>query len=254
MVRQDATAGASLNIKGTPRIYINGKLYRSGTSAEAMARAIEMALGASAADAAKSAAALKETEVIDTEIPADVPLSRNITYGSHPFSIDTFEASIKDGKAYVGKHEIPAIRVSWFEAKAACEAAGKHLCTEEEWLTACQGAPTKDDDHSGHLTDDLIEGTAYPYGDYHEDGRCWEDKDRDGFRPVYTGEMPGCVSKDGVYDLTGNVEEWVGDSPENAVLLGGAWDTPEDHARCYRANDTFGPGYGSPHTGFRCCN
>jgi formylglycine-generating enzyme required for sulfatase activity len=54
--------------------------------------------------------------------------------------------------------------------------------------------------------------------------------------------------------LTGNVEEWVGASPEQAVLLGGAFDTTEDHARCYRRNDTFGPGYASLRTGFRCCS
>lgn len=253
-VRTDASAGAGLGIKGTPRIFIDGKLYRSGTSAEAMARAIEVALGADPTTAAQSALAMKETKETIADIPADVPLSRSITYGDHPFSIDTFEASIKDEKAYVGKHEIPALRISWFEAKAACEAAGKRLCTESEWLTACQGATAKDDDHNGSFSDDLIEGTAYPYGDYHEDGRCWDAHDRDGFRPVYTGEMPGCATHDGVYDMSGNVEEWVGDSPEHAALLGGAWDTPEDHARCYRNNDTFGPGYGSPRTGFRCCS
>ena len=70
----------------------------------------------------------------------------------------------------------------------------------------------------------------------------------------YTGEMPGCVTATGVYDLTGNVEEWVGDPPAKAALLGGAWDTSEDHARCYRRNDSFGAGYASPRTGFRCCS
>ena len=39
----------------------------------------------------------------------------------------------------------------------------------------------------------------------------------------------------------------------DAVLLGGSWDTRRDHARCYRRNDTFGPGYANRRTGFRCC-
>ena len=72
-------------------------------------------------------------------------------------------------------------------------------------------------------------------------------------RPVYTGEMPGCATPEGVYDLTGNMEEWVGETPESAVLLGGAYDTSDDHARCYRRNDTFGAGYANQRTGFRCC-
>ena len=51
-VRHDASVGASLDIHGTPRIFVNGNLYRSGSSAEVMARAIEVALGAPTRDTA----------------------------------------------------------------------------------------------------------------------------------------------------------------------------------------------------------
>lgn len=44
-VQRDGTLGRALDIRGTPRIFIDGELHRSGTSAEAMARAIERALG-----------------------------------------------------------------------------------------------------------------------------------------------------------------------------------------------------------------
>jgi len=253
-VEHDAEVGSSLDIHGTPRIFIDGKLYRSGTSAEMMAKAIEVALGASPEDAAKSAGTLQDTDAPIVAIPADVPAMRSLTFGDLSFKMDTFEAGITDGKATSGKHQIPSIRTTWFEAKAACEGAGKRLCTEEEWVSACQNARAVDENHNSEFADDQIEGTAYPYGDYHLDGRCWDAHDADGFRPVYTGEMPGCATPTGVYDLTGNVEEWVGDSPAHAALLGGAWDTTEDHARCYRRNDTFGPGYGTPRTGFRCCS
>lgn len=260
-VKADATVGASLGIKGTPRIYLAGKLYRSGTSAEAMARAIEQALGAEPSAANSAAAKLHDNTTTVQPIPADVPAMRTIDAGGLKFKIDTFEAGIQDGKATVGKHQLPAIRSSWFQAKAACEAAGKRLCSEEEWVTACQGARAADENHNGQFADDMIEGTAYPYGDYHDPAACWDGHDRDGqqrpesdpWRPVFTGEMPGCVTPTGVYDLTGNVEEWVGTTPENAALLGGAYDTPDDKARCYRRNDTFGAGYANPRTGFRCC-
>lgn len=256
-VRHDAEVGGQLHIHGTPRIFINGKLYRSGTSAEAMGRAIEAALGA---DAGPSRIAdLRDADVAVEPIPADVPATRTVHGEDADFQIDTFEAAIVDGKAISGQHNVPALRVTWHEAKAACEAAGKRLCTEQEWVTACQGAPAKDDNGNGLYADDLIEGTSYAYGDFHEPGRCWEGKDSgaapDGsmWRPVYTGELPGCRSQGGVYDLTGNVEEWVGDSPDRAVLLGGAFDTKDDKARCYRRNDTYGPGYASLRAGFRCC-
>ncbi len=258
-VRADADVGGKLHIHGTPRIFINGKLYRSGTSAEAMARAIEAALGEAGPS---KAASLRDTAADVAPVPSDVPAMQTISAGS-TFKIDTFEAAIVDGKAVSGKHNIPSIRTSWLDAKSACDAAGKRMCTESEWVAACQGAAAIDDNGNGELADDMIEGTAYPYGDFHDKTRCWDGRDAEGagtapdgtpWRPVYTGEMPGCVTPTGVYDLTGNVEEWVGETPDKAVLLGGAYDTSEDHARCYRRNDTFGAGYANPRTGFRCCS
>ncbi|MCB9662736.1 MAG: thioredoxin domain-containing protein [Alphaproteobacteria bacterium] len=261
-VQQAAQDGAAVDSHGTPRIWIAGQLYRSGSSAEQMARALELALGRSGADAARNAAKVREDDDEVRPVPVDGPGMQRIAHGDHVFLIDTFEASLADGAAQEGKHRIPATRMSWFAAHDACEAAGKRLCTEAEWVTACQGAVAVDDDHDGQTADDLIEGNAYPYGDFHAPGRCWEDhRDPPGlpegqatpWRPVYTGELPGCVTPDGVYDLTGNVEEWVGTTEGEAVLLGGAFDTPDDKARCYRRNDTFGAGFANLRTGFRCC-
>jgi protein-disulfide isomerase/uncharacterized membrane protein len=261
-IRASGQEGADAGVHGTPRIWIGGQLYRSGASAEQLAKAVADALGRSAVALADD----RQDAPAPTSIPADVPAMRRVKTGDLDFWIDTFEASVADGAARSGRHEVPGVRMSWFAAKDACEAAGKRLCTEQEWIAACQGAAPVDDDRDGEFADDMIEGDAYPYGDFHAPGRCWEDHPArptatlageppptEAWRPVYTGEMPACVSRDGVYDLTGNVEEWVGATPETAVLLGGAFDTPEDKARCYRRNDTFGAGYASLRTGFRCC-
>ncbi len=253
-VRGDSAAGKSVDAHGTPRIFINGKLYRSGNSAEQMARAIEIELGTSAAEATAKARQMGSERIPVKPIPPDVPEMSEIKLGAMHFMIDTFESGLTDdGKATTGKHVVPGVRMSWYAAKDACEAAGKRLCSEKEWIAACQGAEPVDDNGNGQFSDDLIEGTAYPYSDYHERGRCWDDRNRDTERPVYTGEMPGCVTPQGVYDLTGNVEEWVGTEAGNAVLLGGGYDTSKDHARCYRRNDTFGAGFANIRTGFRCC-
>lgn len=253
-VRQSGQDGAALDVHGTPRIFIDGRLYRAGSSARQLAKALETALGMSGAEAA---ARMRSIGAIDAEpvepIAEDVPEMTRVTYGDLDFEIDTFEASLQDGAAFSGKHEIPALRMSWYAARDACEAAGKRMCTEQEWLAACQGAEPVDDDGDGAFADDRIEGTAYPYGDLHLPPRCWSARNPETHRPVYTGEMPGCTGADKVYDLVGNVEEWVGDSAERAVLLGGAYDTRSDKARCYRRNDTFGAGYANRRTGFRCC-
>ena len=251
-IRADSDLGGLMAVHGTPRMYINGNVYRGGTAAEAVARALEEALGKSSADAQLAAKSLHVDQTVPA-IAADVPATRTLTLGSLHFAIDTFEASLDNGTAVSARHRIPATRMSWHAARDACAAAGKRLCTEQEWVSACQGVAAVDDNKNGQYADDMIEGTAYPYGDYHEADRCWDDKQGEAFRAVYTGEMPGCVGSSGVYDLTGNVEEWAGDSPEHAVLLGGGWDTREDHARCYRRNDSFGAAYASPRSGFRCC-
>ena len=253
-VHQHGVDGKNLDIHGTPRLYINGKRYMGPRTAEAVARQVEKLLGTTPEEARKTAAALRNVVKRVEPIPDDVPPMRHIQYGPLSFYIDTFEASIQDGKAVSGKGNVPAYNVNWFEAKKACEAAGKRLCTEREWLAACQGALPIDDDHNGRYADDMIEGTAYPYSDFHRRGACWDGHHNDpSKRPVYTGSFPACVSRDGVYDLTGNMEEWVGESPDKALLMGGAFDTREDKARCYRPNDTFGPGFAHIRTGFRCC-
>ncbi len=253
-VYQHGTDGKNLDIHGTPRLYINGVRYVGPRTAEAVARRVEQLLGKDALEAKKSAAELRNIAERKGPIPDDVPATRHITYGPLSFEIDTFEAAVVDGKAVSGKGNVPAHKVNWFEAKQACEAAGKRLCTEREWLAACQGALPIDDDHNGRYADDMIEGTAYPYSDFHQVGACWDGHYRDETkRPVYTGSFPACVSRDGVYDLTGNMEEWVGESPDEALLMGGAFDTREDKARCYRPNDTFGAGFANIRTGFRCC-
>jgi protein-disulfide isomerase/uncharacterized membrane protein len=254
-VRENAGDGAAIDIHGTPRIYIQGQLYRAGASAEQMAHAIELALGRTRAEAASAVRDLADGDRRPIQpVPDDVPTSRVVEHGDLRFRMQTFEAALDDsGTPVSGTHEIPATHVSWYAARDACASVGMRLCTEQEWLTACQGAAAVDDDGDGAYADDLVEGTSYPYGDLHERGRCWDDHDGDDFRPVYTAEMPGCVSADGVYDLTGNVEEWAGRTEEEAVLLGGAFDTRTDHARCFRRNDTFGPGFANRRTGFRCC-
>jgi peroxiredoxin len=48
------------------------------------------------------------------------------------------------------------------------------------------------------------------------------------------------------------VQEWVGTSEAEAMLLGGDFGVG-DHADCYRPNNTFGPGHRNLGIGFRCC-
>lgn len=246
----DRHAAQAHGVDQAPAVRLGTQRFGPGVTARELAQALARQRGATLDHAAQQAAALFERPTRPQPVPKTP--TRTLTYGE-PFVIDAFEASLRRGVAVSARGTVPALGVTWYEARDACEAAGKRLCTEAEWVSACQGATAIDDDEDGEFADDAIEGTTWPYGDRHDPRRCWDGKPAH-FRPLYTGEQPGCVSVDGVYDLTGNVEEWVGESPDRAVLLGGAWDTPRDHARCHRRNDTYGPGYASPRTGFRCCS
>jgi protein-disulfide isomerase/uncharacterized membrane protein len=253
-VLEDAKLGKSLDVRGTPRIFVNGELYRAGSSAESMAKVIEEKLGANAEEAAYRAQAFKPAEQAIKPLAADVPAMRSIAYGELKFSIDSFEGSLDEtGKAVSVVKAVPGIAMSWYAAKDACEAAGKRLCTEREWLTACQGALAQDDDGDKRYADDKMEGSLYPYGPIHRIDRCWDKHAHHGYRPVYTGQHPGCVSADGVYDMTGNVAEWVVDAKGRQILMGGAFDSKADKARCYEYSDVWGKGYAAVSTGFRCC-
>jgi formylglycine-generating enzyme required for sulfatase activity len=154
----------------------------------------------------------------------------------------------------------PVVMLRFVEAEAACASAGKRLCTEFEWELACEGP----------------EATPWPYGWKQTPGACNSDKPyrpmsearlasndpavreaetRRGWQGEPSGSRPACVSAYGVYDLTGNVEEWVTTSrPEWAFrssLKGGYWSKP--WAGCRGTNDSHGPQFRFYEVGFRCC-
>jgi eukaryotic-like serine/threonine-protein kinase len=107
-----------------------------------------------------------------------------------PWCMDAFEFPNLSG-------EPPMVSVSWAEATSICGDQGKRLCTEDEWEAACRGT----------------DGWAHPYGPTHEPGRCHdgigsqEDTSNDVFHAV--GTVSRCVTPTGIYDLDGNVSEWV---------------------------------------------
>ena len=138
-------------------------------------------------------------------------------------------------------------------AKQACEKAGKRLCTEAEWVTACTGVPAVDNNGNGLFSDDDIEGWMYPYGAYYIGRRCHDSDSKETGGIDLTGAYPGCISAQGAYDLTGNLSEWAVSATGTPVLLGGHFYLGQKSS-CAFAINGLGPGLRNEVTGFRCCS
>jgi formylglycine-generating enzyme required for sulfatase activity len=128
------------------------------------------------------------------------------------FYMDKYEITQKDFEAMLEKNpskfkgdNLPVERVLWKEANEYCKKAGKRLPTEAEWEKAAKGGGN----------------TIYPWGNEVESGRanfcdtqCKKIVRVDRFDDGYQGTAPvGSYPPNGygLYDMAGNVYEWVSD-------------------------------------------
>jgi formylglycine-generating enzyme required for sulfatase activity len=110
------------------------------------------------------------------------------------------------GSSIEGMESHPVVHISWFDAVAYCNWAGKRLPTEAEWEYASRGGLA--DNPYAWGNEDLSAGA--PKANTWEGNFPYQNKERDGFylsAPVSTYPPNGY----GLYDMSGNVWEWCAD-------------------------------------------
>ncbi len=159
------------------------------------------------------------------------------------------------------RNAVPQAFISQLEAGAACTAAGKRLCSDPEWLRACQGPtnttypygntrmPGVCNDARSVQPEVELYGTTDPWISSHLDSPCL-DQEANGLDK--TGANAGCITAEGVFDMMGNVHEWTNDP--TGILRGGDYvDTVSEGNGCLYASMSHDPSYWDYSTGFRCC-
>ncbi len=170
------------------------------------------------------------------------------------------------------------------DAIRACKAAQKRLCTAKEWYTSCVGTkktkypygaeeiPNRCNTGKPHLMQRLFGvGVPYTYINHYNSPRLHRE-------PGYlakTGEYTDCVNDYGLYDMVGNLHEWVADDVSMKLLnevplefgpkllgadgsgafMGGYFSSQGEHGHgCTYTTATHAADYHDYSTGFRCCS
>jgi formylglycine-generating enzyme len=161
---------------------------------------------------------------------------------------------------------VPQGYISGKQAMFACMASGKRLCTADEWERACRGP----------------DGTQFPYGPIRRAGACNDDVRavhpvievatflglpadrwwREGMNEPLINQLPGsllrtaerseCTNDYGVFDMVGNLHEWI-DDPDGTFRGGYYMDTTLNGDGCQYATTGHEFRYHDYSTGFRCC-
>lgn len=171
------------------------------------------------------------------------PMVKIVKDNGQHFFIDVYEFPNEQGVK-------PVAEMNLKDAKSSCQSHGKRLCTMEEWKLACGT-------------------TRFTYGNIYEQDRCLTNQpNSEGHTSlmhgrtaqVESGSQSKCRSVKGIFDMNGNLEEWVLDDWRGLEgnLAGGAWYTHWKYADCsvrysrepdYRLDDERP----TDSAGVRCC-
>lgn len=155
------------------------------------------------------------------------------------YCVDIYEYPNRQGA-------VPRTQVSWQDAANFCDKAGKRLCTQHEWERVCKGAAN----------------LRYPYGNTFDAMICNAERSAENYEDDPMSALRGagasydCHSSEGIFDMSGNAEEWTASrgrvDATTMVARGGSSVLPGWAVRCESIRE-LNPAEKSPFLGFRCC-
>lgn len=201
------------------------------------------------------------------------------------FCVDKYEASLVEvlpsgeERPYpfyqpVGDHQVRAVSekgvypqgyISGREAGKACKASGKRLCKPQEWKTACKGPEKQQYGYAnerkpGTCNDNGRSPIGFYFAAEIQNGTAFSSNkilnapelNQLPGTLAETGSHAGCSNGFGVYDMVGNIHEWV-DDPAGTFQGGYYLDVEKNGDGCGYRTDAHEIWYHDYSTGFRCC-
>jgi len=165
--------------------------------------------------------------------------------------MDQFEAPNRRGAR-------PMVLASYKSATKWCSRRGKRLCSEREWELACEGHHHLPLAYGWKVNTRLCNSgkqwKPVTFEAFGGDPRTAKEESDRLWQGTVSGRYRTCISPFGIYDMMGNVEEWVVSRESRRFpgsLMGGFW--AKRWTGCRGTNDAHLPSFAFYETGFRCC-
>lgn len=184
------------------------------------------------------------------------------------YCIDKYEASRPDATADHGGSDesMPLSQpgvIPWYngvlvpaQAHAACQTAGKRLCSPQEWEVVCSDIGERVYIYGDEYDPSTCNGID-TYCDPDDCGvypGCYHDCPHSNYHAMPTGSFPDCTNPFGIFDMSGNVWEAVLTDDGVDHFHGGANNCGDSQLAHQCAYDGLAAGTFPTDRGFRCCS